>query len=195
MISLCAAALLTAAAATSTLAQTPPLPKSPVTINVVDVAGDLALTQAAIEAYQAKNPNLVSKVSFTKAPAPELPAKLKAMQAAGRSDIDLVLTGVVALSAGIDQGLWVKVLPDHAAKFPNVLDNYLPAARKMQDLAQGEALVVTFMPAGPLLEYNPDKVKQPPTTPQELLAWCKANPNRFGYARPANSGPGFTFLM
>jgi putative spermidine/putrescine transport system substrate-binding protein len=170
-------------------------PAAPLTINVVDVAGDLALTQAAIEAYQQKNPKLVAKVNFTKAPAPELPAKLKAMQNAGRSDIDLVLTGVVALSAGIDQGLWVKVLPDHAAKFPAVLDNYLPAARKMQDLAQGNALVVTFMPAGPLLEYNPDKVTEPPTTPQELLAWCKAHPNRFGYARPANSGPGFTFLM
>jgi len=172
-----------------------PVLAAPLTINVVDVAGDLALTQAAIEAYQQKNPKLVGKVNFTKAPAPELPAKLKAMQSAGRSDIDLVLTGVVALSAGIDQGLWVKVLPDHESKFPSVLDNYLPAARKMQDLAQGEALVVTFMPAGPLLEYNPDKVKEPPTTPQELLAWCKANPNRFGYARPANSGPGFTFLM
>ena len=122
-----------------------PAPASPLTINVVDVAGDLALTQGAIEAYQQKNPKLVGKVNFTKAPAPELPAKLKAMQAAGRSDIDLVLTGVVALSAGIDQGLWVKVLPDHAPKFPSVLDNYLPAARKMQDLSQGEALVVTFM--------------------------------------------------
>jgi len=172
-----------------------PTPAAPLTINVVDVAGDLALTQAAIEAYQQKNPRLVGKVNFTKAPAPELPAKLKAMQSAGRSDIDLVLTGVVALSAGIDQGLWVKILPDHAAKFPSVLDNYLPAARKMQDLAQGEALVVTFMPAGPLLEYNPDKVKEPPTTPQELLAWCKANPNRLIYARPANSGPGRTFVM
>jgi putative spermidine/putrescine transport system substrate-binding protein len=170
-------------------------PSAPLTINVVDVAGDLALTQAAIEAYQQKNPKLVGKVNFTKAPAPELPAKLKAMQNAGRTDIDLVLTGVVALSNGIDQGLWVTVLPDHSAKFPAVLDNYLPAARKMQDLAQGQALVVTFMPAGPLLEYNPDKVKQAPTTPAELLAWCKANPNRFGYARPANSGPGFTFLM
>ena len=158
-------------------------------------AGDLALTQGAIEAYQAKHPELVSKVTFSKAPAPELPAKLKAMQAAGRTDIDLVLTGVGALSAGVDQGLWVKVLPDYAAKFPNVLDNYLPAARKMNDLAQNQALVVTFMPAGPLLEYNPAKVKQVPTTPQELLAWCKANPNRFGYARPANSGPGFTFIM
>ena len=58
--------------------------------------------------------------------------QLKAMQGAGRSDIDLVLTGVVALSAGIDQGLWVKLLPDHSAKFPGVMDNYLPAAKKMQ---------------------------------------------------------------
>jgi putative spermidine/putrescine transport system substrate-binding protein len=190
----CTAAVLTAAPPLA-VGQSPQLPKSPVTINVVDVAGDLALTQGAIEAYQAKHPNLVAKVSFTKAPAPELPAKLQAMQAAGRSDIDLVLTGVVALSAGIDQGLWTRMLPDHAASFPSVLDNYLPAARKMQDLAQGQALVVTFMPAGPLLEYNPDKVKEVPTTPAELLAWCKANPNRFGYARPANSGPGFTFLM
>ena len=183
------------AASCGAFAQAPPPPKTPITISVVDVAGDLALTQGAIEAYQAKHPDLVSKVTFTKAPAPELPAKLKAMQAAGRSDIDLVLTGVVALSAGIDQGLWTKVIPDHAAKFPNVMDNYIPAAKKMQDLAQGEALVVTFMPAGPLLEYNPEKVKQVPTTPAELLAWCKANPNRFAYARPANSGPGFTFLM
>jgi len=190
----CVAAALSAAAMT-TMAQIPALPKAPVTLNVVDVAGDLALTQSAIEAYQAKHPELVSKVTFSKAPAPELPAKLKAMQTAGRTDIDLVLTGVGALSAGVDQGLWVTVLPDYAAKFPNVLDNYLPAARKMNDLAQNQALVVTFMPAGPLLEYNPAKVKQVPTTPQELLAWCKANPNRFGYARPANSGPGFTFIM
>src|SRR5689334_2931815 len=190
-----AAAALSLAVFSLAVAQMPAMPKTPVTISVADVAGDLALTQSAIEAYQAKHPELVSKVTFIKAPAPELAGKLKAMQAAGRSDIELVLTGVGALSAGIDQGLWVKVLPDHAAKFPGVLDNYLPAARKMNDLAQNEAIVVTFMPAGPLLEYNPAKVKQPPTTPQELLAWCKSNPNRFAYARPANSGPGFTFIM
>jgi putative spermidine/putrescine transport system substrate-binding protein len=51
------------------------------------------------------------------------------------------------------------------------------------------------MPAGPLVEYNPDKVKNPPTTPAELLTWCKANPNKVIYARPANSGPGRTFIM
>jgi putative spermidine/putrescine transport system substrate-binding protein len=176
-------------------AQAPALPTSPVTLNIVDVAGNLALTQSAIEAYRDKNPKLVSKITFTKATAPELPGKLKAMQGAGRSDIDLVLTGTDALAAGIDQKLWIPILPQYAAKFPGLMGNYLPAAAKMQGLADNDALIVTFMPAGPLVEYNPDKVKTPPTTPAELLAWCKANPNRLIYARPANSGPGRTFIM
>jgi len=170
-------------------------PKSPVTINVVDVAGNLALTQDAMQIFATTNPNLVAKINFTKAPAPELPAKLKAMQGAGRSDIDLVLTGTDFLAAGIEQGLLLKILPDQASKFPDLIANYQPAAAKMQELAGDYGIEVAFMPAGPLLEYNPDKVKQVPTTPQELLAWCKANPNKLIYARPANSGPGRTFVM
>ncbi|MDB5895896.1 MAG: transporter substrate-binding protein, partial [Rhodoferax sp.] len=76
------------------------LPTSPVVINVVDAAGNLALTQGAFEAYQAANPKLVSKFTFTKAPAPEVPAKVKAMQGAGRSDIDMIIVGTDALAAG-----------------------------------------------------------------------------------------------
>ena len=189
------AAAVALSVAGSVAAQTPPMPSSPVTINISDPAGDLALTQAAIDLYQKKHPELLSKVNIVRATAPELPAKLKAMQAAGRADIDLVLTGTDVLAAGIEQGLLIKVLPDHGSKFPNLVQNYQPAAAKMQELAQGYGVVVTFMPAGPLLEYNPAKVKQAPTTPQELLAWCKANPNRLIYARPANSGPGRTFIM
>src|SRR6266478_6462774 len=163
------------------------------TINVVDVGGALALLQDAIESYKSVNPAV--KFTFTKAPAPELPGKLKAMQAANRTDIDLVLGGTDILSAGIQQGLWNHMLPEQAKKFPNVLENYTPQARKMQDLTQGQALAVVFMTGGPFIAYNPAKVKQPPTSPQELLAWCKANPNRLIYARPANSGPGRTFIM
>ncbi|RBB37651.1 ABC transporter substrate-binding protein [Burkholderia reimsis] len=168
---------------------------APVSLNIVDVAGNLQLTQKAIEAFRDKNPTLVSSVTFTNAPAPQLPGKIKAMQAAGRADIDLVLTGTDALAAGIEQNLWLKVLPDNAGAFPGVLDRYAPGPRKMQDLAQGFGLEVTYMPAGPLLEYNPAKVSDPPKTPDQLLSWCKAHPNKLIYARPANSGPGRTFLM
>jgi len=170
-------------------------PKSPVTINIADPAGNLRLTRPAIDEYVKKHPELISKINIITATAPEIPGKLKAMQGAGRSDIDLILTGTDALAASIEQGLLMKILPANAAKFPNLMANYQPAAAKMQELAGEYGITVVFMPAGPLLEFNPDKVKQVPTTPQELLAWCKANPNKLIYARPANSGPGRTFIM
>jgi putative spermidine/putrescine transport system substrate-binding protein len=173
----------------------PKAAKQRVTINVIDAAGSLAVLQSAIEAYRARKPDVVERITFTKAPAPELPGKLRAMQGAGRMDVDLVLGGTDVLAAGIEQGLWTPILPQHGDKFPGVLERYSEAAREMQKLARGQALAVVYMPAGPLLEYNPDKVKEVPTSPAALLAWCKAHPNRFIYARPANSGPGRTFLM
>jgi putative spermidine/putrescine transport system substrate-binding protein len=176
-------------------AASPPLPSSPVSLNIVDVAGNLALTQKAIEAYRSKNPKLVSKITFTKAPAPELPGKIKAQQDAGRVDIDGVLTGIDALSAGVDQKLWVPVMTDNADKLPKLDDIYQPGARAMQGLAANQGVCIVFCPAGPVMEYMPDKVKPVPGTAEELLAWAKANPNRFMYARPANSGPGRVFMM
>ena len=170
-------------------------PAAPVALNIVDVAGNLALTQKAIEAYKAAKPDYVSRIAFTQSPAPELPAKIKAQQAANRLDIDLVLTGTDALAAGIAQGLWTELLPAHAAELPKLDDIYLPAAAKMQGLANGQGVVVTYYPSGPLLEYMPDRVAKPPQSADELLAWSRANPSRFMYARPANSGPGRTFLM
>lgn len=171
------------------------LPSSPVALNIIDVAGNLALTQKAIETYAAKNPKLVSKVTFGKSPAPELPGKIKAQQSANRLDIDGVLTGIDTLSAGVEQKLWTQMLPDFAAKLPKLDEIYLPGAAKMQTLAQNQGVCVVFCPAGPLLEYMPDKVKTPPTTPAELMEYAKANPGRFVYARPANSGPGRVFMM
>ena len=186
---------LAASASGSLFAEVPPLPSSPVALNLVDVAGNLALTQKAIEAYAAKNPKLVSKVSFAKAPAPELPGKIKAQQSANRLDIDGVLTGIDTLSTGVDQKLWTTMLPDFSGKLPKLDEIYLPGAKKMQALAQNQGVCIVFCPAGPLLEYMPAKVPTPPTTPEELMAWAKANPNRFIYARPANSGPGRVFMM
>jgi len=172
-----------------------PMPKSPVTLSIIDVAGNLALTQKAIENYRKAKPNLVSRIAFTKAPAPELPGKIKAQQDANRVDIDLVLTGTDALAAGIDQKLWVELLPAHAGALPKLDEIYLEPAAKMQTLARGQGVCVTYYPSGPLLEYMPERVKSVPTTAQELLDWTKQNPNRFMYARPANSGPGRTFIM
>src|SRR5215831_3880356 len=133
---------LASSAALQAFAQNLPLPTSPVTLNFVDVAGNLALTQKAIETYRDNNPKLVAKVNFSKAPAPELPGKIKAQQDAGRVDIDGVLTGIDALSAGVDQKLWIPITTESAARLPKLNDIYLPGAKRMQALAsnQGECL-------------------------------------------------------
>ena len=171
-----------------------PLPKHAVEITIVDVAGNLALTQKAIESYRRAKPGVVSRFAFTKAPAPELPAKIRAMQQAGQMGIDLVLTGTDALSAGLSQNLWLDLTP-YLPDLPNLEQIYIPQAWKMQAIAQNHGVVVTYYPSGPLIEYMPAAVKTVPGTAQELLDWARQNKNKFMYARPANSGPGRTWLM
>ena len=193
MIAVIVAAALSGRAAN---AQTSgPKPAHPLVISVIDVAGDLQLSQPVLEKFRAEHPDLVSRFVYTQATAPELAAKLKAQEDAGRLDIDLVLTGNDALAAGMDMGLWLKIFPTYQARFPDLKKLYLPGAYEMQEMAHGQALLDDWTPSGPLLEYDPSKVKAPPTTPAALLAWCQAHPGRFMYARPANSGPGRTFVM
>ncbi|WP_433830622.1 extracellular solute-binding protein [Actinoplanes sp. CA-015351] len=164
------------------------------TLNVLDVAGNLQLTQGMIDDFVAKNSDVVEKVTYTKATAPELVGKIKAQQDANRVDIDLVLTGVDGLAAGIDQGLWLPLLPAHASRLTGMAA-YLPGAAAMQELAGDNGVTVTYYPSGPLIEYLPGKVPSPPKNAQELLDFAKANPGAVQYARPSNSGPGRTFLM
>jgi putative spermidine/putrescine transport system substrate-binding protein len=172
-----------------------PKPKKPLVISVIDVAGDLQVSQAALERFAETRPDLVAKFVFTQSTAPELAGKLMAQQAAGRVDIDFVLTGNDALAAGMKQGLWTAILPKYASLFPNLEARYLPGAYKMQKLADGQAIMDDWYPSGPLLEYAPDRVKDVPDTAAKLLAWCEAHPGKFMYARPANSGPGRTFVL
>ena len=173
----------------------PDKPKQAVTINVLDVAGNLQLTQGMLDDFVKAHGDMISKVVTTKATAPELAAKIKAQEDAGRLDIDLVLTGTDGLAAGVAQNLWQKLTPDFSSRFPNLMSNYLEPAAKMQELADGFGIALVYYPSGPLIEYNPKNVATPPKTADELLTWAKAHPGKFQYAVPKNSGPGRTFLM
>jgi putative spermidine/putrescine transport system substrate-binding protein len=89
----------------------------------------------------------------------------------------------------------VPILNDYKAKLPDLDAILTPQSKKLATAAQGQAVIVAQCPGGPIFEYMPDKVKQVPATADELMAWCKQNPKRFMYARPANSGPGRAFMM
>jgi putative spermidine/putrescine transport system substrate-binding protein len=180
--------------AADTTGDVPEKPSKAVTLNILDVAGNLQLTQGMIDEFVQQHSDVISKVTYSKAPAPELAGKIKAQQNANRVDIDLVLTGVDGLAAGRDQGLWTDLLPKYADRVAGMKD-YLEPAQKMQELAGNSGITITYYPSGPLLEYLPAKVPMPPKSADELLAYAKANKGKVMYARPSNSGPGRTFLM
>ena len=170
-------------------------PAQPVVLNVLDIAGNLQLTKGMIENFAKANPDIIKSVNYTTAPAPQMAGKLQAEQAGGNVQTHLVLSGTDGLSAGISTGVLTKILPDYSAKFPNLMENYQEPAAAMQELAQGFGVAVVYYPSGPVLEFNAEKVTKPPTSAAELLTYAKANPGKFQYANPANSGPGRTFLM
>jgi putative spermidine/putrescine transport system substrate-binding protein len=172
----------------------PAKPSAPVSLTILDVAGNQKLTGPMIDAFVKAHPDIISSVTWESGGAPDLVGTIKPQVDSGNISVDMVMTGTDGLSAGIGQNLWIPIAKDYASRLSN-MKNYIDPAQKMQALADNFGVETTYYPSGPLLQYNPDVVKSVPKSPEELLAWAKANPGKFGYARPANSGPGRTFLM
>jgi putative spermidine/putrescine transport system substrate-binding protein len=166
--------------------------QGPITLSVVDVSGDLSSTRAVIENYQKANPQKVKAVNFQRAPAPELPAKIKAQQDAGRVDVNLLLVGQDAGSVLAGNGQLVKLFPQYEKVFPT--DELTEAGKVLQAEGEGYLLPSVVSNGGPVFIYNPARVKQPPKSVEEFKAWVKTNPGKFMYARPANSGPGRSIM-
>ena len=99
----------------------PALPTSPISLNIIDVAGKPSAHAAGVRGLpQGQIEPGLGDQFHARRTAPELPGKLKAQQAANRVDIDMVLTGNDGLAAGIAQNLWVKLYPDYAGKLPDL---------------------------------------------------------------------------
>src|ERR1700730_17077542 len=88
----------------------------PITLSIIDTGGDLASVQVIIENYKKANPDKVKEIKIQRAPAPELPAKIKAQQDAGRLDINLILTGQDGGSL-LAQNKQIIQIPDYQKTF------------------------------------------------------------------------------
>jgi putative spermidine/putrescine transport system substrate-binding protein len=166
--------------------------QQPITVSILDNGGDLASTGVIIENYKKAYPNKVKEIKIQRGPAPETPAKIKAQQDAGRADINLILTGQDAGSVLAANKQLVQLFPTYDKMFPK--DELKEEAKILQDEGGGYLIPTVVNAGGPVFVYNPKKVQKPPKTADEFLAWAKANPQRFLYARPANSGPGRSIM-
>lgn len=96
-----------------------------------------------------------------------------------------MLTGTDGLAAGLDQGLWAD-MSEHEDTIGN--PDYLEPAADMAELAQGKGVALVYYPSGPLIQYNPDAVDDPPTTPRSC--WTGRKPTRSGSSTPSRPTPG-----
>jgi putative spermidine/putrescine transport system substrate-binding protein len=86
----------------------------------------------------------------------------------------------------------IQLFPTYDKMFPK--DELRDNAKILQDEGGGYLIPTVVNYGGPVFIYNPKRVPNPPKTAEELMAWAKANPKRFLYARPANSGPGRSIM-
>src|SRR3546814_14632037 len=98
----------------STWAQPAPrFAASPVALGVIDVAGNLALTQKIFDNYAVAHKDRVSRFAITRSPALELAVKIRVMQAATRVELHIVMTGLDGITAGIKQVIGYQLTPNH----------------------------------------------------------------------------------
>ena len=171
----------------------PVKPSSPVALTILDAAGDLVASKPVIEKFVADNPDLVSGVTYQTASAPDVAGKLKAQQSAGTVDISMVLGGPDVLGAGEKLGLITQQIPQYASSLPDLSTIHDESQAAYQDLANGYGILIRYDESGPLVASAASVTA--PTTPQEILDFAKANPGKFAYAQPPNSGPGRGFMQ
>ena len=104
--------------------------------------------------------------------------------------IDAMMIGGDHLKPVMDLGLFYpdtyKVLPDYKKLAPNLREF-------VEGIKNNGELVPLYRNQTGIL-YNPAKVKNPPQTWDELVAWIKANPKRFGFNDPSKGGSGQSFI-
>ncbi|KJV11074.1 ABC transporter substrate-binding protein [Elstera litoralis] len=165
-----------------------------VTLNVV-TAGDQNMVDYVIDflgpKFEAKNPGVKVRAIGTgpgDAGSQAVFEKLKAQKSQASWDVD------VAVVHQFISGPMLK--EDLLAKYTGQIASGALATRDSAKNALGanvEGYVIPMFNSQVAVAYNPDMVKEPPTTYQQLAEWAKANPKKFGYngIKGGMSGVGF----
>jgi putative spermidine/putrescine transport system substrate-binding protein len=97
-------------------------------------------------------------------------------------------------------GQWVKTTMD-LGLFYGPVKNIIPEANMLApSLWEVQEGVLTGGYLTPFhrnqtgILYDPDQVKNPPQTWEELVAWIDANPKKFGFCDPSKGGSGQSFV-
>jgi ABC-type uncharacterized transport system YnjBCD substrate-binding protein len=144
--------------------------------------------------FQAVQPDVELNVVGTGTGEPASRAiytKIKAQADAGRKpwDLDVALVSMAVASQMVKEGLLLRYVPQ-------MRNAALVKGAEVKEAfgVSVDGYVVPMFQNQIALAYHPAKVSSPPKSFEELTAWVKANPGRFGYngIKGGVSGVGFT---
>ncbi|MBS4209339.1 extracellular solute-binding protein [Bacillus sp. FJAT-50079] len=163
----------------------------PTTITIYTVAGgDEYYNDILIPMFE-KETGGKYKIEYGRGTPQEVINKIKAQGKNG--NIDLVITGLDGLPLGIEEGIWEQLVPNYGDEVH--VDEWNEIAKAYIDKFDGYGAPITTGSGGPIIVYNEDAVKNPPTTYAELKDWINEHPNRFLYPTVPSSGPARGFFL
>jgi putative spermidine/putrescine transport system substrate-binding protein len=165
--------------------------EKPTTITIYTAAGGDELYNDILIPMFEKETGGKYKVEYGRGTPQEVINKLKAQGKNG--NIDLVITGLDGLPLGIEEGLWEELATQYSEEVHT--EEWNDIAKAYIEKFDGYGVPITTGSGGPVLVYNEDKVKNPPTTYAELKEWIENNPNKFLYPAVPSSGPARGFFL
>ncbi len=165
------------------------------TMVIIDPGGEQDLLKPAVEGFMAKYPDYVADVQWVEASTGETVTKLSAELKAGTPYTTFVVTGYDALAASMDADVLVNILEEYPDRLTSGLANLSEDAKIQMDAGEGYGIPHLLSIGGPMFTFWADKVPNPPKNPDELLEFAKANPGKFSYPHPSNSGAGYAWLQ
>lgn len=164
-------------------------------IVILDPGGEQDMFGDIVAQFKAEYPDYVNEVVWIPASTGETVSKLTAERDSGKPYTTLCTNGYDTVAAGIDGEVYINILEKYPDRFTKYIDNFNADSKVQLDKALGYAIPHLNSIGGPMFTYWPDKIPNPPKNLEELMEFAKANPGKFAYPRPSNSGAGYAFLQ
>ena len=164
-------------------------------IVILDAGGEQDMFDEIVRLFKEEYPDYVNDVIFIGASTGEQIAKITAEIESESPYTTLCTNGYDTVAAGIDADVYVNLLEKYPDRFSSVIENFNADSKDQLEKADGYAIPHLLSIGGPMLTYWPDEVEDVPANAEELLEFAKANPGKFAYPRPSNSGAGYAWLQ
>ncbi|MBD0381408.1 extracellular solute-binding protein [Paenibacillus sedimenti] len=147
------------------------------------------LWDTLIPMFEKQNPDVKVKPVYIPSGTGAQPTydRIMAAKQAGKGsgDIDLYEDGLSNVTKGQKDDLWDSLSSDKIKNLSQV------DPKTMKDISN---MAVPYRSSAVVLAYNSDKVKEVPSTLDELYDWIRKNPQKFAYNDPTTGGSGNSFV-